>query len=109
MTRLRGAGAELLGKLNFSEPATAGYNPAMDVPRNPWNTDYWPGLSSSGSGVALAVGLCYAAIGTDTGGSIRYPAAANGVVGLSEARLCRIAAAYEQATGWHDRHPRPAG
>ena len=49
---------------------------------NPWNTDYWPGLSSSGSGVALAAGLCYGAIGTDTGGSIRFPSSADGVVGL---------------------------
>jgi amidase len=79
---LRDAGAVLLGKLTLTEGATAGYGPAMDVPRNPWNTDYWPGLSSSGSGVALAAGLCYAAIGTDTGGSIRYPSSANGVVGL---------------------------
>ena len=82
VSRLRDAGAVLLGKLNLSEGATAGYNPARDVPVNPWNRDRWPGMSSSGSGVATAAGLCYAAIGTDTGGSIRYPASANGVVGL---------------------------
>ena len=82
VTRLRDAGAVLLGKLNLSEGAAAGYNPARDVPLNPWNPDRWPGMSSSGSGVATAAGLCYAAIGTDTGGSIRNPASANGVVGL---------------------------
>jgi amidase len=82
VSKLRDAGAVLLGKLNLSEGATAGYNPAFDVPLNPWNPDRWPGMSSSGSGVATAAGLCYAAIGTDTGGSIRNPASANGVVGL---------------------------
>jgi amidase len=82
VSRLRDAGAVLLGKLNLSEGATAGYNPARDVPLNPWNADRWPGMSSSGSGVATAAGLCFAAIGTDTGGSIRNPASANGVVGL---------------------------
>jgi amidase len=82
VTRLRAAGAVILGKLNLSEGATAGYNPAMGVPLNPWNRDRWPGMSSSGSGVAAAAGLCFAAVGTDTGGSIRNPASANGVVGL---------------------------
>ncbi len=82
VARLRSAGAVLLGKLNLTEGATAGYSPAFDVPRNPWNTGYWPGLSSSGSGVATAAGLCFAAIGTDTGGSIRFPSSANGIVGL---------------------------
>jgi amidase len=82
VARLRSAGAVILGKLNLSEGAAAGYNPAMDVPLNPWNPDRWPGMSSSGCGVALAAGLCYAAIGTDTGGSIRNPSSANGVVGL---------------------------
>ena len=72
----------LLGKLNLTEGATAGYSPTFDVPRNPWNIDYWPGLSSSGSGVAVAAGLCFAATGTDTGGSIRYPSSACGIVGL---------------------------
>ncbi|HEY1912235.1 MAG TPA: amidase [Vicinamibacterales bacterium] len=82
VSKLRDTGAVLLGKLNLSEGATAGYNPARDVPLNPWNPDRWPGMSSSGSGVATAAGLCYAAIGTDTGGSIRFPASANGIVGL---------------------------
>ena len=82
VTRLRAAGAVVLGKTNLSEGAAAGYNPAMDVPLNPWNHDRWPGLSSSGSGVAVAAGLCFGAVGTDTGGSIRMPSSANGVVGL---------------------------
>ena len=49
VSKLRDAGAVLLGKLNLSEGATAGYNPALDVPLNPWNPDRWPGMSSSGS------------------------------------------------------------
>jgi amidase len=52
------------------------------APVNPWNAAYWPGASSSGSGVATAAGLCYASLGSDTGGSIRFPSAANGVTGL---------------------------
>ncbi|HEY4029838.1 MAG TPA: amidase, partial [Caulobacteraceae bacterium] len=82
VSRLRAAGAVVLGKTNLSEGAAAGYNPVMDVPLNPWNHDRWPGLSSSGSGVALAAGLCFGAVGTDTGGSIRMPSSADGVVGL---------------------------
>ena len=82
VTRLRHAGAVLLGKLNLTEGAMAGYHPDFAVPVNPWNPDYWSGVSSSGSGVATAAGLCFASIGTDTGGSFRFPAMANGVVGL---------------------------
>ena len=82
VSKLRSAGAVILGKLNLSEGAAAGYNPSFDVPINPWRADRWPGMSSSGSGVSTAAGLCFAAIGTDTGGSIRMPSSANGVVGL---------------------------
>jgi len=82
VTRLSPAGAVLLGKLNLTEGAMSGYNPARDIPVNPWREDSWAGVSSSGSGVATAAGLCYGSIGTDTGGSIRYPSAANGIVGL---------------------------
>lgn len=82
--RLRAAGAIFLGKLALHEFATGG--PAFDLPfppaRNPWNADYQPGGSSSGSGVALAAGFVPLALGTDTGGSIRNPAALCGVVGL---------------------------
>ena len=79
---LEQAGAVLLGKLNMSEGAVAGYHPKFDVPVNPWNREYWSGISSSGCGVATAAGLCFASVGTDTGGSIRIPSMANGVVGL---------------------------
>jgi len=80
--RLRAAGAVLLGKLQMTEGAFADHHPSVRVPVNPWHADHWPGASSSGSGVALAAGLCCCAIGTDTGGSIRFPSAANGVTGL---------------------------
>lgn len=58
------------------------YHPESKVPVNPWDPTRWSGVSSSGSGVATAAGLCFASIGTDTGGSIRYPSAVNGCVGL---------------------------
>jgi len=80
--RLESAGAILLGKINLTEGAMVGYHPDFKVPVNPWGSDLWPGASSSGSGVATAAGLCFAALGSDTGGSIRFPAMANGVVGL---------------------------
>lgn len=82
VTRLERAGAVLLGKLNLTEGAMAGYHPQFPIPVNPWNADYWAGASSSGSGVATAAGLCFASLGTDTGGSIRFPSMANGAVGL---------------------------
>jgi len=80
--KLLDAGAILLGKLNLTEGALSGYNPDFDIPINPWGSDLWAGVSSSGSGVATAAGLCFASLGTDTGGSIRYPSMANGTVGL---------------------------
>ena len=80
--RLNDAGAVILGKLNLTEGAMAGYNPAFDIPVNPWGADRWAGASSSGSGVATAAGLCYGSLGSDTGGSIRFPAAACGTVGI---------------------------
>jgi amidase len=80
--RLLQAGAVLLGKLKLTEGAFAQHHPSVEVPINPWNSDCWTGSSSSGSGVATAAGLCYASIGTDTGGSIRFPSASNGIVGL---------------------------
>ena len=73
--KLRDAGAVLLGKVALHEFATGG--PAFDLPwppaRNPWNRDLHPGGSSSGSGAALAAGMAPAALGTDTGGSVRNP------------------------------------
>lgn len=80
--KLREAGAVILGKLNLTEGALSGYHRDFPIPVNPWGENLWAGVSSSGSGVATAAGLCFASLGTDTGGSIRYPAMANGVVGL---------------------------
>jgi amidase len=82
VTRLREAGAVILGKLHLTEGALARHHPAISPPINPWAATRWSGASSSGTGVAIAAGLSYAALGSDTGGSIRFPAFANGVVGL---------------------------
>ncbi|MDA1258063.1 MAG: amidase, partial [Chloroflexi bacterium] len=82
VTRLNDAGAVLLGKLNLTEGAMAGYNPKLDVPENPWKESHWSGASSSGSGCAAAAGLAFGTLGSDTGGSIRFPSAACGTVGL---------------------------
>ena len=80
--RLDAAGAVLLGKLNMSEFAYGAIHPEFGAPRNPWNPDRFAGGSSSGSAAALAAGLCFASVGTDTGGSIRGPAAFCGIAGL---------------------------
>jgi aspartyl-tRNA(Asn)/glutamyl-tRNA(Gln) amidotransferase subunit A len=81
--KLKKAGAVLLGKLNMSEFAAAGgEDMPFGEPRNPWNLEYSPGGSSSGSGIAVAAGLCAGSIGEDTGGSGRSPANACGVAGL---------------------------
>ncbi|MCH9017007.1 MAG: amidase, partial [Chloroflexi bacterium] len=65
--KLKKAGAVILGKLNLTEGAMAGYNPEFQIPLNPWNTGRWSGASSSGSGVATAAGLCFGSLGSDTG------------------------------------------
>jgi amidase len=80
--RLEAAGAVILGKVKMTEGAFVSHHPSVTPPLNPWNRDRWTGISSSGSGVAVAAGLCRAALGTDTGGSIRYPSAACGLTGL---------------------------
>jgi amidase len=80
--RLRAAGCIVIGKLHLTEFALSGYADGFPVPVNPRGASYSPMMSSSGSGVAVAAGLCFGALGTDTGGSIRSPSAANGVVGL---------------------------
>src|SRR5882757_5674993 len=82
VARLRHGGAVLLGKLQQTEGAFAQHRPDITPPLNPWSAKYWPGASSSGPGVAPAAGLCFGALGTDTGGSIRFPAAANNLAGL---------------------------
>lgn len=82
--KLRAAGAVFMGKLSTHEFALGG--PCFDLPwlpaRNPWNRDHFCGGSSSGSGAATAAGFVPAAIGSDTGGSIRNPATLCGVVGM---------------------------
>ena len=82
--RLDAAGAVFLGKTNMTELAFSGLgiNPHFGTPRNALDGSRVPGGSSSGSGVAVAKGLACAAIGSDTGGSVRIPAAFNGIVGL---------------------------
>jgi aspartyl-tRNA(Asn)/glutamyl-tRNA(Gln) amidotransferase subunit A len=84
VAKLQEAGTILLGKLGMHEFAFGG--PSVDAPfpavRNPWNTAHIPGGSSSGSGAALAGGLCYGALGSDTGGSIRTPSSHCGIVGI---------------------------
>lgn len=82
--RLRGAGAELIATLNLAEFAigVTSQNSAAGGPRNPWDPRRVPGGSSGGSGAAVAAGLVDLALGTDSGGSIRLPASACGVVGL---------------------------
>ncbi|MEJ1161363.1 amidase [Prosthecomicrobium sp. N25] len=81
---LKAAGAIMIGKLSTMEFAIGG--PSFDLPwppaRNPWDLERQPGGSSSGSGAAVATGLCTGAMGTDTGGSIRNPAAWCGIAGL---------------------------
>ena len=80
--RLEDAGAILLGKLQMTEGAYTSHHPQVAAPLNPWNTNYWVGSSSSGSGVATSLGLCYGSLGSDTGGSIRFPSAACGLTGI---------------------------
>jgi len=84
LARLDGAGALQLGTLNMAEFAygPTGHNEHWGDCRNPWNPDYIAGGSSSGSGAAVAARLVFGALGSDTGGSVRIPAAACGVTGL---------------------------
>ena len=82
--RLRSAGGIFIGKLNMHEFAWGGTsdNPHYGAVRNPWNPERFPAGSSGGSGVAVAARMCWGALGTDTGGSIRLPSAINGIVGI---------------------------
>lgn len=83
-SRLRAAGAVIVGKTNLPEFATEGYtaNLIFGVTRNPWGPEWSPGGSSGGSGAALAAGLAPIATATDGGGSVRIPAALCGLVGI---------------------------
>ncbi len=82
VARLRAAGAIVLGKLQLTEGACAHHHPDVTPPVNPHHPGYWSGASSSGTGVAVAAGLCFGGLGSDTGGSIRFPSFANGVTGI---------------------------
>ena len=95
LRRLDAAGALDVGALNLSEFAhgPTGHNAHFGPCRNPWNPDHIPGGSSSGSGAAVAARLVHGALGSDTGGSVRLPAAANGLVGVkpTQTRVSRHA------------------
>lgn len=82
--RLKAAGAIVIGKLNLHEFALGGTSAVtyFQPVQNPWKFDHHPGGSSGGNGAAIAADLCFGSLGTDTGGSIRIPAAYCGVVGL---------------------------
>ena len=96
LERLDRAGALDIARLNMVEFAlgVTGHNPVAGTPRNPWNPDHITGGSSSGSGAAVAARLVSGALGSDTGGSIRFPAACCGVVGMKPTygRVSRFAA-----------------
>lgn len=106
--KLKQAGGVMLGKL-------ATYEFALGVPtlashftpaRNPWNLEIDPGGSSSGSGAAVAAGLCFGAMGSDTGGSIRWPAFCCGIVGM-KATYGRVSRAGVFPLSWNLDHTGP--
>ncbi|HWA80363.1 MAG TPA: amidase [Acetobacteraceae bacterium] len=101
--RLRAAGAVLIGKTRTHEFAWGTTTPPT---RNPWREDRIPGGSSGGSGAALAAGLCLAATGSDTGGSVRIPASFCGVVGLKPT-FGRISRRGIVPHSWSLDHPGP--
>ena len=84
VAQLRAAGAMITGKTSMAEHAAGRIDPAkpFPVPRNPWDPKRWPGGSSSGSAIAVALGLADAALGSDTTGSLRIPAAFCGITGF---------------------------
>jgi aspartyl-tRNA(Asn)/glutamyl-tRNA(Gln) amidotransferase subunit A len=108
VTKLKQAGGVLLGKLATYEfaagtPTLASYFPPA---RNPWNLEIDPGGSSSGSGAAVAAGLAFGAMGTDTGGSIRWPAFCCGIVGM-KATYGRVSRAGVFPLSWNLDHTGP--
>jgi aspartyl-tRNA(Asn)/glutamyl-tRNA(Gln) amidotransferase subunit A len=101
LQRLKNAGTVRLGSLQMVEFAygPTGHNPHYGAVRNPWNTDHITGGSSSGSGSAVAARLTFAALGSDTGGSIRMPAHFCGVTGL-KTTVGRISRAGAMPLSW---------
>jgi aspartyl-tRNA(Asn)/glutamyl-tRNA(Gln) amidotransferase subunit A len=106
--RLNTAGAVNLGKLNMHEIAlgVTNNNPHFGACRNPWNDDCTPGGSSGGSAAALAAGMCMGSLGSDTGGSIRIPAALCGIVGL-KSTYGRVSLRGVVPLSWNLDHPGP--
>lgn len=106
--KLREAGSVLLGKTNTHEFAwgTTTNNPFYGATHNPWDLDRIPGGSSGGSGAAIAAGMAAGALGTDTGGSIRIPAALCGCVGLKPT-FGRVSKAGVLPMSWQLDHPGP--
>lgn len=106
--RLNAAGVVNLGKLNMHEIAlgVTNNNPHYGACHNPWQIDLTPGGSSGGSGAALAVGMCMGSLGSDTGGSIRIPAALCGVVGLKPT-YGRVSLQGVVPLSWNLDHPGP--
>ena len=106
--KLREAGSVLLGKTNTHEFAwgTTTNNPHTGATRNPWDTSRIPGGSSGGSGAAIAARVAAGTLGTDTGGSIRIPAALNGCVGLKPT-FGRASKAGVLPMSWQYDHPGP--
>lgn len=82
VARLEAAGAVIVGKAQLTEGAWGSHHPDVPPPVNPWSPAHWPGASSSGSGVSVAAGMAWAALGTDTAVSIRFPSASCHLVGL---------------------------
>lgn len=80
--RLRSAGAVIVGKVHTTEGVYSEHTPPFEAPLNPWDRSKWVGVSSSGSAVASAAGLVFGTLASDTGGSIRMPASANGLTGI---------------------------
>jgi aspartyl-tRNA(Asn)/glutamyl-tRNA(Gln) amidotransferase subunit A len=104
--RLEDAGAVILGKTNLLEYAYGAVHPEFGQTNNPWNLGRTSGGSSGGSAAAVAAGLCFAALGTDTGGSIRIPAAYCGVAGLKPT-YGLVAVDGVQALSWSLDHVGP--
>jgi aspartyl-tRNA(Asn)/glutamyl-tRNA(Gln) amidotransferase subunit A len=108
VARLTAAGAVTLGKLNMTELALGpfGDNAHHGHAQNPWRSGHCSGGSSSGSGVSLAAGMAFGALGSDTGGSIRLPAACCGIVGLKPT-YGRVSRAGAMCLSWSNDHVGP--